>query len=154
MEYGPESYGWTYFLGGLKEMADITKALHAGISVYDMEKAIQWYKDNLEFEVIKDDYVKPLKARLVFIRNKAFEIELFQYDEPKEIPEERKTPNSDLQTVGTKHIAFEVANMETLKEKFLKNNVDIAHEVTMEGNTVMFIRDNSGVLIELIQNNG
>jgi hypothetical protein len=40
-----------------------------------------------------------------------------------------------------------------LKEKFLANGVDIAHEVMMEGNYVMFVRDNSGVIIEFIQNN-
>lgn len=134
-------------------MGIITKTLHVGISVYNMDEAIAWYKKNLDFEVVKDDYVPPLKARIVFIRYNDFEIELFQYDEPKKMPEDRLVPNTDLQTVGTKHVAFEVADMTAVKERLVKNGVDIAHEVTMEGNAVMFIRDNSGVLIELIQNN-
>lgn len=134
-------------------MGIITKTLHVGISVYNMDEAIAWYKKNLDFEVVKDDYVPPLKARIVFIRYNDFEIELFQYDEPKKMPEDRLVPNTDLQTVGTKHVAFEVADMAAVKERLVKNGVDIAHEVTMEGNAVMFIRDNSGVLIELIQNN-
>jgi Lactoylglutathione lyase and related lyases len=138
----------------VKIMGKLIKALHTGISVVNMEEAIAWYEKNLDFVKIKDDYVPPLKARLVFIENKAidYQIELFQYDEPNPVPPERLTPNSDLQTAGTKHVAFEVDDMASLKEKFLANNVDIAHEVTMEGNSVMFIRDNSGVLIELIQN--
>ena len=131
----------------------IYKALHVGISVNSMEEALDWYKKNLDFELVKDDYVPPLKARICFIRNGDFEIELFQYDEPKPIPADRLTPNSDLQTVGTKHVAFEVLDMKALKEKFLANGVDIAHEVMMEGNNVMFVRDCSGVLIEFIQNN-
>lgn len=131
----------------------IYKALHVGISVKNMEEALDWYKKNLDFELVKDDYVPPLKARICFIRNGDFEIELFQYDEPKPIPEDRLTPNSDLQTVGTKHVAFDVPDMKALKEKFLANGVDIAHEVMMEGNNVMFVRDCSGVLIEFIQNN-
>lgn len=131
----------------------IYKALHVGISVKNMEEALDWYKKNLDFELVKDDYVPPLKARICFVRNGDFEIELFQYDEPKPIPEDRLTPNSDLQTVGTKHVAFEVPDMKALKEKFLANSVDIAHEVMMEGNNVMFVRDCSGVLIEFIQNN-
>ena len=134
-------------------MGLITKTLHVGISVYDMDEAIEWYKKNLDFQVVKDDYVPPLKARIVFIRYNDFEIELFQYDEPKQMPEDRLVPNTDLQTVGTKHVAFEVADMAAVKTKFMENGVDIAHEVTMEGNAVLFIRDNSGVLIELIQNN-
>lgn len=131
----------------------IYKALHVGISVGKMEEALDWYRKNLDFELVKDDYVPPLGARICFIRNGDFEIELFQYDEPKPIPEDRLMPNSDLQTIGTKHVAFEVPDMKALKEKFLANGVDIAHEVMMEGNNVMFVRDNSGVLIEFIQNN-
>jgi methylmalonyl-CoA/ethylmalonyl-CoA epimerase len=134
-------------------MGEIIKTLHVGISVYNMEESIEWYSKNLGFKVMKDDYIPPLKARIVFIRYNDFEIELFQYDEPKKMPEDRLVPNTDLQTVGTKHVAFEVSDMKILKEKFAANGVDIAHEVTMEGNSVMFVRDNSGVLIEFIQNN-
>ncbi len=129
----------------------VFKPLHVGISVKDMEEAIGWYRRNLNFEVVQDDYIPPLKARIVFIANGDFQIELFQYDDPKPIPQERLVPNSDLQTVGTKHVAFQTADMKALKKKFLSNGVDIAHEVVMEGNPVMFIRDNSGVLIEFIQ---
>lgn len=134
-------------------MEKIFTPLHVGISVYNMEESIEWYQKNLNFEVVHDGYIPPLKARIVFIKNGDFQIELFKYDQPKTIPEERLIPNTDLQTVGTKHIAFETKDMKALKEKFVANGVDIAHEVTMEGNFVMFIRDNSGVLIEFIQNN-
>ena len=129
------------------------KPLHVGISVGDMGQSLDWYKKNLDFELVKDDYVPPLGARICFIQNGDFQVELFRYDEPKPIPADRLTPNTDLQTIGTKHVAFEVADMKALKEKFVANGVDIAHEVMMEGNNVMFVRDNSGVLIEFIQNN-
>lgn len=134
-------------------MAGIIRALHTGISVLNMDDALRWYEENLDFDLIDDSYVPPLKARICFIQNGGYQIELFQYDDPKPLPEVRRTPNSDLQTVGTKHVAFEVDNMAEMKERLLENDVDIAHEVMMEGNNVMFIRDNSGVLIELIQNN-
>ena len=132
----------------------IYKALHVGISVNKMDEALEWYKKNLDYELVKDDgYVPPLKAHICFIRNGDFEIELFEYDEPKPIPEDRLMPNSDLQTVGTKHLALAVPDMKAMKEKLVANGVDIAHEVTMGADSVMFIRDNSGVLIELIQSN-
>ena len=38
----------------------ILKPLHVGISVGDMEASLKWYKDNLDFELIKDDYIPPL----------------------------------------------------------------------------------------------
>lgn len=131
----------------------VYKPLHVGISVADMEQSLAWYGKNLDFKLVKDDYVPPLGARICFIQNGEFQLELFQYDDPKPIPEDRLTPNTDLQTVGTKHVAFETGDMKALKEKFAANGVDIAHETNMEGNYVMFIRDNSGVLIEFIQNN-
>ena len=99
------------------------KPLHVGISVSDMEAALEWYKKNLDFELVKDDYVPPLGARICFIQSGDFQLELFKYDAPKPIPEDRLTPNSDLQTVGTKHVAFEVPDMKALKEKFLANGV-------------------------------
>lgn len=132
---------------------NIVKALHTGISVKDMNTSLKWYEDILGFTMVKDDYAPPLGARICFIRNDAldYEIELFQYDSPKPIPEERKVPNSDLQTVGTKHVALATDDMAALKKRFVENNVDIAHEVTMDGESVMFIRDPDGVLIEFIQ---
>lgn len=130
----------------------IKNVLHAGISVYNMEKSLNWYRENLGFELVKDDgFVPPLHARICFIEKDGFQIELFEYEAPRPLPEERKTPNSDLQTVGTKHIAFATDDMAGLKERFVAGGVDIAHEVCMEGNSVMFIRDCNGVLIEFIE---
>lgn len=131
---------------------NITKVLHTGISVYNMEESVAWYQKNLGFEVVKDDgYVPPLKAKIVFIEKDGYQIELFEYDEPKNIPEDRLMPNTDLQTVGTKHVAFATDDMDALKARFVENGVDIAHEVRMGGDAVMFVRDCNGVLIEFIQ---
>ncbi len=132
---------------------NITKVLHTGISVNNMEESVAWYETNLGFKTVSDDYAPPLGARIVFIRRDDldYEIELFQYDDPKKIPEDRLMPNSDLQTVGTKHVAFLVDDMEALKKGFVENGVDIAHEVHMGTDSVMFIRDCNGVLLEFIQ---
>ena len=132
---------------------NVVKVLHVGISVSDMERSLKWYKEVLGFgEVIKDFYAPPLGARICFIRGcGGYEIELFQYDQPKAIPADRRVPNTDLQTIGTKHAAFEVDDMPAMKAHCVACGVDIAHEVTMDGEAVMFIRDPDGVLVELIQ---
>ena len=80
-------------------MAVITRALHTGISVLNMDEALVWYKENLDFDLVDDDYVEPLHARICFIKNGNYQIELFQYDHPKPLPAERRMPNDDLQTV-------------------------------------------------------
>jgi len=128
------------------------RILHAGISVNDMEESLAWYEKNLGFRLVKDDgYVPPLEARICFVERDGFQMELFQYREPRPLPEERLTPNTDLQTVGTKHVAFSVENMAALKERFLANGADIAFETEMNGDHVMFVRDCSGVLLEFIE---
>lgn len=131
--------------------SNVGRVMHVGISVYNMEESLEWYAKNLGFELVEDFYAPPLGARICFVKKDGFELELFQYDEPKQLPEDRLKPNTDLQTVGTKHMAIETDDMDELKKRFVENGVDIAHEVSMQGDKVMFIRDNSGVIIEFIQ---
>ena len=131
----------------------VKKPLHVGISVRNMEEALNWYEKNLGFTLVEDDgFIPPLGARICFVQNGDFQLELVEYEQPKPLPEDRLTPNSDLQTIGTKHVAFEVERMAEMRARLVENGVDIAHEVEMNGNKVMFIRDCSGVLIELIEN--
>ena len=107
---------------------NIKKVLHTGISVNNMEESVAWYEKFLGFHPISDAYAPPLGARIVFIRRDDldYEIELFRYDAPKPIPADRLMPNSDLQTVGTKHVAFLVDDMDALKRDFVAGGVDIA----------------------------
>lgn len=132
--------------------SNVRQVLHTGISVYNMQESLEWYKKNLGFELVKDDgFVPPLKAKVCFLEKDGYQIELFEYENPKKIPEDRLMPNSDLQTVGTKHVCFATDDMDALKEGFVANGVDIAHEVRMGKDAVMFVRDCNGVLIEFIQ---
>lgn len=128
------------------------RPLHVGISVCSMERSIKWYKEVLGFRLVKDDgYLPPLEARICFLEREGFQLELFEYKTPIPIPAGRLTPNTDLQTVGTKHVAFQVDDMAAMKSHLLAHGVDIAHEVRMGADHVMFIRDPDGVLIELVQ---
>ena len=133
-------------------MTGIGKILHVGISVRNMEESLVWYEKNLGFRLVKDDgYVPPLEARICFMEKDGFQLELFEYSRPNPIPTDRLFPNTDLQTIGTKHAAFSVTGMDEMKESLLANGVEIAHETEMNGEHVLFIRDCSGVLIELIE---
>ena len=131
---------------------EIRRVLHVGISIRDMEESLAWYEKNLGFRLVKDDgFVTPLRARICFIERDGFQIELFEYAESKPLPEDRLYPNTDLRTVGTKHVAFAVQDMASVKAYLMGNGVEIAHETEMNGEHVLFIRDCSGVLIELIE---
>ena len=124
------------------------KPIHTGITVDNMEEALKWYRDNLSFELVSDKYVEPLHIRICFVQNGDFQLELFQHDSGAPVPDYRRELTSDLQVSGTKHIAFGVSDLNALKEQFRANGVDIAEEM---GDDVMFVRDNSGVLLEFNQ---
>jgi catechol 2,3-dioxygenase-like lactoylglutathione lyase family enzyme len=135
---------------------NIVKVLHVGISVSDMEKSLDWYEKCLGFKKVpgRDDYVPPLGARIVFVeREDGFQLELFKYDNPKPLPKERLMPNDDLQTIGTKHVAFRIDDYDAVRERLLEHGTEIAHEPVMGNDKVMFIHDPDGVLIELIYTN-
>lgn len=132
------------------------KPLHQGISVPDMDAAIAWYSNVFGFEKISDDVEPMLNSRVVFLHLDGFELELFQYlgTDAKPMPEERKMPNDDLKTCGTKHVAYAVDDLEALYRSLVEKQVDVAvPPFPMHRDLVCFIRDNSGVLIELIERN-
>ena len=81
-----------------------------------------------------------------------FQIELFEVPGASPLPDDRRYPNRDLLTHGTKHIAFEVDNLEGAVGALKERGVDIAMDITkMPDGKVAFIRDNAGILIELIE---
>jgi methylmalonyl-CoA/ethylmalonyl-CoA epimerase len=130
----------------------VLKPLHLGVSVPDMEASIQWYHEVLGFKLERNTYLPALHAQVAFLRCDDFSIELFKHDEFQPLPEKRRNPNEDIKTVGNKHVAFSVNNIEKLKIKFKEKNVDFATDIfNVNKNKVFFIRDNSGNLIEFIQ---
>lgn len=128
------------------------KPLHVGISVPSIDESITWYSDTLGFTVDSDEFVPPLNARIVFMSLGDFSVELFEIEGAATLPEGRREPNLDIQTHGTKHVAFAVKDLKALVEGFKAKNVDIALDVfPMGADLVCFIRDNSGNLLEFIQ---
>lgn len=128
------------------------RPLHLGISVPDMDESIAWYTDILGFSLFSDNYMEPIGARVAFLKHGEFSIELFEIEGAKPLPEERRIPNLDIQTHGTKHLAFAVKDIRQFVDRLKEKNVDIAMDIfPVEVDLVCFIRDNSGNLLELIQ---
>ena len=130
--------------------------LHQGITVPDADAAIAWYQDVFGFEVVSDEFAPPLNCRIVFVEKDGFQLELFQYlgEDGKPLPPERRIPNEDVKTCGTKHVAYGVESMAETEAHLREKQVDIVMPpFPMNRDLVCFIRDNSGTLIELIQQN-
>ncbi|MBQ9815841.1 MAG: VOC family protein [Lachnospiraceae bacterium] len=131
---------------------NLTKALHTSISTYNIDESIEWYKKHLGFELIEGPfYSPPLRTKLAYIELNGYQIELFEYNEPKKIPEERLLPFIDLQTVGTKYVCFAIDSLADIRNRFMEEDVEIVQEAVMGDDQVMYIHDCNGVLIELVQ---
>jgi methylmalonyl-CoA/ethylmalonyl-CoA epimerase len=125
---------------------------HCGISVPDLEASIAWYRDMLGFFVAKRITLDVVPAKIAFIKHGDFYIELFQIEDAAPLPEDRRHPNQDICTHGTKHVAFAVHDVNKFVNALKKRGVDIAMDVNMMGNKAMaFIRDNAGNLIEIVE---
>lgn len=130
----------------------LLKPLHVGISVPDMDASIAWYRQMLGFRLISDKYFAQLPARIAFLESGGFSIELFEVPGAAPLPDDRRTPNLDIRTHGTKHVAYAVEDLPGLMDALKSKGVDVAMDVfPMEGDLVAFIRDNTGNLLELIQ---
>ncbi|MCP5146376.1 MAG: VOC family protein [Gammaproteobacteria bacterium] len=126
---------------------------HAGISVPDLEASIAWYHDMLGFEVVRrmEQAANP-KMVFALLRRGDFNLELFQVDDGRPMPDYRRDPTADLYVHGTKHIAFEVDDARAAAAELAAKGADIAlGPIENPRSIFVFIRDNAGNSFELIQ---
>jgi methylmalonyl-CoA/ethylmalonyl-CoA epimerase len=124
---------------------------HIGLSVPDLDAAIKWYSEMLGFKLENRLHIDKIPAEVAFLIRGEFRLELFEVEDATSLPEERKLPNSDLHTHGTKHIAFAVADVDAVVETLKQRGVNIVMHMRIHGQPMAFITDNAGILLELVQ---
>ncbi|BFG80599.1 hypothetical protein PTKU46_86330 [Paraburkholderia terrae] len=124
---------------------------HFGISVPDLDAAIDWYSRMLGFALESTMTIDAIPARIAFLRRDAYRIEIFEVPGADPLPEVRRVPNLDLRTHGNKHMCFEVLDVPAAVAALRSRDADIALELVVEGNPTVFIRDACGNLIELLE---
>ena len=128
------------------------KPHHLGISVADLEASIAWYREKLDFKVVNRLTIDTIPAKIAFLQHGDFAVELFEVPGASPLPEDRRVPNKDLRTHGTKHIALAVQDTKKVVDLLKERGVDIAKDITEVDQTIIaFIRDNTGNLIEIFQ---
>ena len=126
------------------------KINHVAFSVSDIDRSIDWYKNTLGFQ-LETKYKKHDLVIAHLVLGDA-RIELFSGD-ISPLPEERKTLRSDLRVTGTKHVCFEIENIDKLAADLKQRGVDFETEIDTAGfgGKYVFIKDLDGILIELYQ---
>jgi methylmalonyl-CoA/ethylmalonyl-CoA epimerase len=124
---------------------------HAGISVPDLDRAIEWYNTVLGFEVEARFPIDVIPAKVVMLKNGPLHIELFEVPGAVPASAERGIPERDLYTHGNKHVSFAVESVKQLAEELRRRGADIVWVREMEQGANLFMRDLYGNLIEFIQ---
>jgi methylmalonyl-CoA/ethylmalonyl-CoA epimerase len=139
---------------------------HFSISVPDIELALRWYQDILGFKPEMRFTIDAIPAQGAFLVRDSLRLELWQVAEGAQVPASRREPDSDLKSGGTKHVAFQVPNLQERLAELQARGVDIAavqrkptepmrYEIdpSAPGQApafAAFIRDPAGTLIELL----
>jgi len=125
---------------------------HCGLSVPDLEAAIRWYREMLGFAVEIRQEISEVPAKGAFLKRGEYRIELFEVPGAAPLPPQRRYVDEDLRTHGTKHMALTVPDVKRALEFLRARGVEVAMEpIEAEGTVACYIRDNSGILIELVQ---
>src|SRR6267154_6719336 len=123
---------------------------HGGISVPDLEASIRWYAEVLDFEVEQRLEIPAIPAKVAMLRRGDLRVELFEVPGAQPLPEERRHPNLDLRTHGNKHLAFAIEDLDSAERELRSRGADIVWVRRFEFGANIFVRDNSGNLIELV----
>lgn len=129
-------------------------AHHTAISVSDLDKSVDWYQKMLGFEPMQKFERPDLGAKIAMMRLANYNLELFCFEDYKPLPEYRKKLSDDLHTLGTKHLAFGVEDIDhafnILKNKGIKFETEPS--LGASGHRYTFFKDLDGILIELFEN--
>lgn len=135
---------------------EITGVNHFAISVADMEESIAWYRDVFGFKLFDRMDIPGTGIRAANMYGFGLKLEIFEppADKRHALPEDRRTPNLDLLTNGNKHISFGVPDGKVAKQQLIDAGIEIVMEALVSDTYGIFIRDNTGNLIEIFEEAG
>jgi lactoylglutathione lyase len=123
----------------------LMRIAHTSITVKDMEKSIEFYRDMLGLSLVEREAIPENKAEIAFVKDQnGVEIELTYWREKKDWVDGDQLD----------HIAFTVDDVNRTIEEFRTKGVEIAREpYSLRGSSskIAFIKDPNGIWLELIQ---
>jgi methylmalonyl-CoA/ethylmalonyl-CoA epimerase len=141
----------SHFVGATEQVDALTFSLHHGaVSVPDLEASIQWYARVLKLHVERRFDLAAIQAHGAMLCGAGVRIELFEVPQAHPLPEERRFPDRDLTTHGNKHVALSAPDFPHLLGWLKECGVEPVLTHTGAFGTALFIRDNSGNLIEFV----
>jgi glyoxylase I family protein len=127
---------------------------HVAMSVSDLDRSVKFYSDFFDLKCQKRFRIPALNAEACFLKGGNMTLEVFTFPNAEPLPSYRKTLISDLRTIGVKHFALNVDDIEATFKALKDKRVEIATQVTLGGSGLryFFIKDPDGILVEVIEN--
>jgi catechol 2,3-dioxygenase-like lactoylglutathione lyase family enzyme len=131
----------------------LLKLAHVAISVPDLERSAAFYRKHFGFKCQEKYTVEPEKLKICILKKDEVVLELFCFKRHKGLPAYRKDLDSDLKTLGIKHFALKVADIEKTFWRLKKARVRIATDIRtfFNGAKYFFVAAPGGILLELIE---
>lgn len=122
---------------------------HTAFTVSDLERSINFYKQIFEFEEVSRGERPELGMEFVVLKDShGGHLELFGFDEVKPLDQ---AAIEDFNTIGIKHLAFWVEDMEETFKKAIEHGASVFWPIK-EGihiKRIAIVRDPDGIIIEL-----
>ncbi|MGQ0773892.1 MAG: VOC family protein [Pseudonocardiales bacterium] len=125
---------------------------HAAISAIDMEESVAFY-EQFGFRVVLHWKAPDGELEIAHLKLGVNYLEIFWYRDQVSAPESARSLVTDLPRIGVKHFALAVDSVHEAKN-FVENrgiasNVEVQQGRT--GVTYFFIKDPSGILVEVLE---
>ena len=125
---------------------------HGGVSVPDLEAAIDWWDRVLGFKVLRRGTIPSVPCEMAMLANGNLHMELFEVPGATAPAENRSYPDEDLRSYGNKHVSFAVRDVDGFAAELKARGADIVWVKHFpNGSANIFMRDNAGNLIEFVQ---
>lgn len=124
---------------------------HVAISVPDCVEAGAWYSKVLGLAKVAEFEIPEVGLTVVMLAGPGGTVEIFQALSATPLPDERRRLASDLSTVGNKYFTVAVADIAAASKWLREYGISVREQQNIGIVGRAFIRDNSGLLIQLAE---
>lgn len=140
--------------------------VHSGITVSNLERSIEFYRDVLGLKVVKVEPPRDSRSEMLGVNNAIVHIAVLEMNDSKESLEliEFKSPTppngygAPVNSIGQVHLAFRTEDIETtisdMKKKgveFVSDDYEEIVDGPLKGWKWIYFKDPDGVNLELIE---